>query len=73
MKNKEEQRLSKALSSTAAISCSLSNDQKVPNSLEVGDIILSTTLLDGYENKIEFLREGNVKGPLGMDSRTGFA
>jgi len=32
--------------------------------------ILGTTLLDRYENEKEFLREGNVKGPLGMDSRT---
>ena len=30
--------LSKALSSSAAISCSLSNHQKVPNSLETGDV-----------------------------------
>ena len=30
--------------------------------------ILATALLDRYENEIEFLREGNVKGPLGMDS-----
>ena len=35
--------------------------------------ILATTLLDRYENEIEFMREGNVKGPLEMDSRSGFA
>ena len=35
--------------------------------------MLATALLDMYENEIEFLRKGNVKGPLRMDSRTGFA
>ena len=35
--------------------------------------ILATALLDRYENEIEFLREDNVKGPLEMDSRSGFA
>jgi len=73
MKNKEEQRLSKALSSAAAISCSLSKWSKVAHSLVVGDIYTRNNLLDRYEYKIEFLREGNVKGPLGIDSRTGFA
>jgi hypothetical protein len=34
--------------------------------------MLATTLLDGYENKMEFLKEDNVKGPHAMDSRSGF-
>jgi len=35
--------------------------------------MLATAQVDRYENEIEFLREGNVKGPLEMDSRSGFA
>jgi len=38
-----------------------------------GVCILATAQLDRYENEIEFVREGNVKGPLEMDSRSGFA
>jgi len=38
-----------------------------------GVFILAMALLDRYENEIEFMREGNVKGPLEMDSRSGFA
>jgi len=41
--------------------------------MSLGVFILATALLDRYENKIEFMREGNVKGPLEMDSRSGFA
>ena len=33
--------------------------------------ILGATLLVSYENEMEFLKIGNVKGSLEMDSRSG--
>ena len=63
--------LSKTLGSSAAISFSLSNHQKVPNSLEVGDIYTRKTLLVRCENEMKFLKIGNVKGHHEMNSQSG--